>query len=238
MSALSRPVSVVRQSIRGLSELVFDPGSFIERQVTSRGIRVEIGIVVLVGVLNAAGLVVVGQNVNQLLEDSAQMNFVIAGQVMGPIIAAFMLWFLHSAAFHFIARFFRGRGGISLLLKGVAWALFPLGIAGLIRSIAIVFVYEGIDLLNALESADSTDPQEEFAALLQTGFEDPILIATSVLMLLAVAWSGYLMVFAVQHGKNVDRSSAMRIVAAPVAIQLVLGIVAIVRGMPNAALVM
>lgn len=215
-------------------QLIGDPGAFMERKVGEAHIRVEILIVLLVGALSSPGILYV---MLLALEQSetAQMRFAATGQVIRPLVYILVLWAVYSLACHFIASHYRGRGAPRRLFKGIAWAFLPIGLGNLVKSAALYLVYRDESPEEITEMMSGFMTSEQVDSLFASGMSDPIMIAALVIFAGTVLWSGYLMTFAVAEAKNIDRDKAIRVVAIPILLHLVLVVMAIVQESPNFA---
>lgn len=212
-------------------QLITDPNVFMERQVAKTKIRVEIIIVLLAGGLGIPGMYYVGQLILDASSSEA-MQFAVAGRIIRPVMIVFLLWIGYAVALHFIAGHFRGRGAPRRLFKGIAWALIPLGIANIVQSIALYFVFRDVTVADELVGYTQA---EQIQALLDSGFYEPIFVVSTVVVLAAILWSAYLMTFVVQHAKNIPREDAIKAVAIPVGIQVLFILWAFIQGSHNFA---
>lgn len=196
-------------------KLVVQPDGYMDRKVGQPKIRREIITVLMIGILGSLGLFYVGEQIiNEAAAETATFNVI--GVVLGPVIGALVLWIGYSVALHVIALQFNGRGPIRRVFKLSAWALIPIGIGNLIKSIALYLVYQDIDVAEILADL----PRGPTDTVLAAGMEEPIYIAAVIISILLILWTGYLLIFAVQNAKNVSRDVALKVVAVPVAIHV------------------
>lgn len=232
---LANPGVVLREKLAGLlsvTKLVTDPEQFFEGQINSPTIRWEVAIVALVGAFSLPGVYYV-TTVAAPVIDSAEFSFVRAGRLLRPVVIPFLLWVGYALLFHLIANQLRGRGPPGRLLKGTAWALLPLGLGNLLRSAAMIFVYARLDAESVMSGRDA---REQVASLLDAGLGEPAILVAVVLFAGLVLWSGYLMTHVVQVAKDLDRRQAFTLVAPPVAIHVILVLLALVQGSVNLSL--
>ena len=212
-------------------QLITNPDVFIERQVTKTKIRVELLVVLLAGALGMPGMYYVGQLILDVSSSEA-MQFAVAGRIIRPLLIVFLLWIVYAVVLHFIARHFRGRGAPRRLFKGVAWAMIPLGIANVIQSIALFYVFRDVPVADELVGYTQG---EQIQSLLDSGMYEPIFLFSMLVVVVSVLWSGYLMSFVVEHAKNISREKARKAVAIPIALHVLLVIWALVQGTHNFA---
>lgn len=215
-------------------ELVTNPDAFFSRKVAQASLRLEILLVVLIGALNAVGLLYVVVKVLDV-RDGADMRFVVIGRLLRPIILILLVWVGYTLVFHFAASHYRGRGPPSELLKGIAWALLPLGIGNLAQSAAFVLVLRDQNVSDLLVGFDST---AEIQALLESVMSDPIMLVATLFFAGTLLWSGYLMIYVVKHAKSITHENATRLVGGFVGIHLLAVLWAIVQGSPNVGLLL
>ncbi|MFC4247769.1 YIP1 family protein [Natribaculum luteum] len=212
--------------------LVFDPESFLEQKINSARIRWEVFLIVLIGGLSLPGIYYVSSLAAPII-DSEEFSFVLAGTLLRPVVAVFLLWVGYSLAFHVLSNQFRGRGPPGRLLKGTAWALLPLGFGNLIKSVALIFVYSHIDIESAMVGRGA---KEQLDALLNAGLREPVFVVAMLLFVACLLWSGYLMALVVQVGKDLDRRVALKIAMVPVAVHALYLVLGLIRGSVNIAM--
>jgi len=197
-------------------QLVRSPGEFMEQKAGQPKIRTEVLTVLLVGFLGSLGAIYVTQEALAFTDsDTAQITAI--GLALEPIFGAVVLWIGYTLGLHALARYFDGRGVLRRLLKTTAWALIPLGVGNLLRSGAVYVLYQGIDIAAVVEEGSDGGAVE---AVAQAGAGEPLYLVGQILLLLGVLGSGYLMVYAVQTAKDLDRKPAIRAVAVPLSVHV------------------
>lgn len=198
-----------------LTELVTDPDSFMAQAVSGRRLRWEIGLLLIIGGLGIPGALYAAQTIqDDIGEVGGFIRFQLIGFVIEPIIGIFVVWMTYAVATHVIAgRAFNGRGPIRRLLKGSAWALVPVGVGNLARTLGIYLAFRGVAI-----PADpaGTTPVEQFQSILQVGLSKPEVVIGTVVLVLTVLYSGHLLTYAVQHGKSISEADARKTAAVPV----------------------
>lgn len=212
-----------------IRDLVTNPDEFMRKKVGQANIRVEILLVLFIGLLKIPGLLYISLEVLEVRE-AAEMRFVVAGRLLRPILILAILWIAYSVAFHFLSAHYRGRGAPSRVLKGVAWAFVPVSLGNLVQSGAFFLVYRDADVPGLLEGYDSS---AQMQSLLDSAMSDPIMVVATLIFAGTVLWSGYLMTFAVQHAKSVSHEEATRVVAVPLGLHLLVILWALVQGTTN-----
>lgn len=197
-----------------LTRLVTDPDSFMERKIRGQRLRWEVVLLLVVGGLGTPGAVYVAQSLLEEIENGeAFIRFQLIGFVLEPVVGIFLVWLGYAVAGHLVAsRLYNGRGPIKRLLKGSAWALLPVGIGNLARTVAIVFAFRGESLP---DNPEGTTLVEQFRSIVEVGLNKPEVAAATVVLVLAVLASGYLLSFAIEHSKNVSEDDARKTAAVP-----------------------
>ena len=217
-----------------VQQLVTDPDEFFNREVGKAHLRLEIVVVILVGALSVPGIIYLGL---EILEASttAEMRFTVTGRVIRPVLIMLILWVVYTLLFHFLSSLYRGRGAPSRVLKGLAWAFIPIGIGNLVKSAGLFLALRDEnfdDLLDGFTTAEQTQ------AVFDAAMTEPVMIGAMVVMAATVLWSGYLMVYVVEHAKGVSHEEAQRVVAVPVLLHLLLIGWAIVQSSTNFATIL
>lgn len=210
-------------------QIATDPAQFMERKVGQARIRLEIVVVLLVGLLSVPGILYVTLQILDV-ESSAEMRIAVASRVIRPLFVVLVLWVFYTVVLHFLASHYGGRSPPSQVLKGTAWALIPMGIGNLVQSGALFLAVRGTDI-----SAEMTeiDPAENIQTVFDSSMTDPVMIAGTVLFMLTIVLSGYLMTFAIQHAKGIERPEAVRTVAVPVTLHTLVVAWGLVGGVTN-----
>lgn len=201
-------------------ELVTDPGAYMERKVRGRTIWLEVLVVLVSGLLGSAGLVFLVRLVLSLTEElTGYSNFQAIGFAIEPVLGIFAFWFGAAVVMHFVAGHYNSRGPIRRLLKASAWAMVPIGLGNLVRSVAIVIAYRNVGQDDVTLEPGSFDAH--VAVLQDLHMDGPIVLLGTLVLLATVVWSGYLLSFAVEAAKqNLSEADARKTAAVPTAILL------------------
>ena len=202
-------------------QLVRSPGAFMDRKVGQPTLRMEIVVVLLIGAVGAIGYGYVGMGI---LDDTnmESLRFPVLGMVAKPIIGIVVLWLTYSVGLHVLAnRVFNSRGPIRRLLKLVAWALIPVAVGNLIQSIAVYLAFQDVDYAASLGEAQTAGLNSGIDAVMAEGTSDPLYLLVPIALILSVLASGYLLVYAVQNAKDLDRDDARKAVGVLVGVHLV-----------------
>lgn len=197
-----------------LTRLVTDPDSFMDRKIRGRRLRWEIVLLLVVGALGTPGAVLVAQSLLEEVENGGEfLRFQLIGFAIEPVVGIFLVWLGYAVVGHLVAsRVFNGRGPIRRLLKGSAWALLPVGIGNVARTVAIYFAFRGESMP---DNPEGTTLVEQYQSVLEVGLNKPEVVAATVVLVLAVLASGYLLSFAIKHSKDISEDDARKAAAIP-----------------------
>jgi hypothetical protein len=227
---------MLHQFRTGARAFVTDSDTFFERKVSEANISLEVLLVLVNGLLGLVGALYVGLEILEASE-AEEMNFVVTGMIIEPLVLVFVFWALYSVVVHFVSSQYRGRGAISRVVKGMAWAMLPMALGNLVKSVGLFFALQDRDVGDLMVDVGS-GPGDRATAVFDAAMSDPVMIAAVILFAGTVLWSGYLMVSVVEHAKGLTREQARKVVAIPVLIHVVFVVLSIVQGSPNYATIL
>lgn len=203
-------------------QLVRNPEMFMDRKVGRPTLRWEILTVLAIGALGAVGVAYVGQLTLSASSESESLQLPVIGLVLTPIIGSLVLWVGYSFGIDFLAnRVYNSRNPLRRVLKTTPWAMLPLGLANLVRSAVLYFVFRDLDIGTVLEERDTFGLLDPLTVVMEAGMAQPLYLVAPFAMLVALLLTGYLLVFAVQTAKDHTRDEAIRVVAILVGIHVV-----------------
>lgn len=183
----------------------------IERRLDRRGYALEAIVVFLCGAVGAIGFGYVWLEAGDALEtQTTMMQYNFLAEVLTPILVILGLWVFYTVGAHVLAGQFNGRGPIIRLFRTTAWAIVPIGIWNLLRSIVVVYLFFDADIP---AQPDGLGAEEQLQTILAVGLESPIYVGTLLLGVLFTVWSGYLLSLSVEQSKNISRDGARKIAA-------------------------
>lgn len=198
-----------------IRDIVTFPDGMILRRTTKPGVKLEAALVVIFGLLGAAGMAYVGSQAFAAYEgDGASLRFEFIGAALRPLAVLAALWIGYTVLSHVFASFFGGRGPIIRLFRASAWALIPMGIWFAIRSLVIGALYFGVTFPADPEGMGA---EEEFQSLMELGLDSPVYLVTIILGIVFALWSGHLLSIAVEEAKGISSDDARKIAAVPTA---------------------
>lgn len=198
-------------------QLFTNPREFMDRKVGQPNLRIEFLVILIIGVLGTLGNAYFGLEVITAPEEVRDTWRISAiAFALEPIFGIFVLWLYYSFSLHFIAeRLFRARKPIRRILKLVAWALVPVAIGNVIRSIVLYVLVGDIEILSTVTEAETDDAVQ---AIVNEAMTDPVFLIGPVAIILTLPVTGYLLLHALQTAKEVSRDDAIKAVGVVVGI--------------------
>lgn len=189
------------------------PEKFIHRSAESRGYRLEAAVVICCGLPGVLGMAYVGREALAAIpREAAMLRAQFIAEALFPVFTVLFLWVFYTVVAHLLSRHYGGRGPMGRLFRTAAWSLIPLGIWYLLRSIVVVALFLDVEFPAQPEGVHAS---EELAFILSLGLESPIYVATLLLGIPFVAWSGYLLSVGIEDVKDVSASDARKVAAVP-----------------------
>ncbi|WP_123537683.1 YIP1 family protein [Halosimplex salinum] len=199
------------------------PDGIIRRRTPKRGLTLETIVVLLCGLVGGAGFgYVMIEALNAVDTDNSMFQVQLVGRVLRPVMLTVVAWVLYSVGAHVIASSSGGRGPISRLMRGAAWAMIPLGIWNLLRSLVVAYLFFDVDIPTNPEGLSAT---EQAASVftgtaaggedVYAGLTDPLYAVVMLLGILFVVWSAHLLSIAVAESKSLEIDTARRAAAVP-----------------------
>jgi len=201
-------------------KLLTEPSAFMKSSLRGRTLRKEAFVVTLIGLLGAIGPIYIGKQLLDQTETVPYLEFQIFGQIFQPVLIAFVAWFGYSMVAHLIANRLNSRSPFKRLLRPTAWALVPLGIGYLIRSVAIIVSAQLNPPEIEVQGAGGAEAIVREFMIVQV-FAEPVVIVATVVLLGTLGWTGYLFAHAIEHAKELDSDTALKIAAVPVGIHAI-----------------
>lgn len=199
------------------------PDGIIRQRTPKRGLTLETIVVLFCGLVGGAGFgYVMIEALDAVDTDNSMFQVQLVGRVLRPVVLTVVAWFLYTVAAHFVASSSGGRGPISRLMRGAAWAMIPIGVWNVLRSIVVAFLFFGVDIptepegLSAAEKAASVYTGTAAGGEdVYAGLTDPLYAIVMLVGIVFVVWSGHLLSVAVAESKDLDIDTARRTAAVP-----------------------
>lgn len=202
--------------------LLTDPGTFYEEYVGTRGLRVEVLLVLVIGAVGFAGNVYALLQVEELFAQlevplGQDVAFAMWGDVLAPLIGAVVLWVGLTTALYAVSWLYSAVGEYYVLLKRTAWALVPLAFANLIHSVAIAYAGFSVSAGEVATSEIPRIPEARAAFAWEVVAGELAVVAAVVVGIAFAVWAGYVGAFAVRGVRDIETDEAYRVAAVPTA---------------------
>ncbi|WP_255195836.1 Yip1 family protein [Halorarius litoreus] len=196
-------------------DLLFNPDEFFRQRADDPGMLPPLGILLLIGIIGAAGSVPALQATFAALPQEAQafsfVGYISAG--VGAIVGPFVRWLLFAGAFQIISAvlYDAETGSFRDTLALTGWGFVPAIFATIVSAVVAFVVFSGI--------AFPADPQQ-IQPFIRELRNRPEFLVASLLGIVFLLWSGFLWTFAVKHVRGLSQREAAITVGIPVAIAL------------------
>jgi len=232
-AAVRNPRAFVGGKWNRFKMLLLDPDRFFEEKASTDRIWNEVIVLLIIGLVGAAGILYVGQefmsNFVTNAVDRSQGQVVIAGerglriQVYGlrSIVGAYVLWGFFTLGYYALSWLYSDYGSLFETAKLTAWTLVPVVFTNLVKSIAAVVVITQETLIESPVPTEIEDEVKRGAAgdsasyLYGLLYEEPIMLGALAVGLVFFIWSGYIAAHAVAHIRDIPVSDAYKVVAVP-----------------------
>lgn len=220
-NAVRDPGSYLSRTLGLYRSLLTDPETFYDEYIGSRGIKSEFTLVLVVGLVGMVGnyfmlqeLIAQVGNIGsvQITDD---VNFQLQQRVIEPLIGAFLLWLWYGIGMYAVGWLYTTIGTTYVTMKRMAWALFPILIANLIHTAAMLYARSTLDL-----SADDFDIGTQIADQVATAIwsqagGDIVVVAATLAGALFAVWAGYIGAYAIKDVRDLTMDEAYKVAAVP-----------------------
>lgn len=229
-NAIRNPVSYLGGALHLLRLLLFQPDQFFD-EIDSRGLRTEILLVGVVGLLGMVGpyyaytklmspfttTMAYGEKVH--LQTEVQLR--LQGQGVEPFLyTVALVWVGFSIAFFLLSWVYNERGRFRHMLKNVAWGVVPIAFGHLLQAAAFAWVASGIQVSTLNPGVwFRTVPRGTVAVQTQyiwgqvTG--EDLVIGAGVISLAFYIWSWYIWGYAIRDVRKIETRESFAIAAVP-----------------------
>lgn len=186
--------------------LIVNPDRFLREQAQHPSLWPPVVLVLTLGGLNIvntsllrANVDIVDQSVSGTLSGVATAFGVLVG-----IVGLFVLWLVYTAVLYAGSTVFGGTGTFRRLFLLVGWGYVPMIVGGLV-SVGLTYY--------ALQSIPTGISAQAFLAQYRS---HPALQISGLASLVVAVWQGFLWVFALKHGREIELKQAVLVVLVPV----------------------
>lgn len=195
-------------------ELVTDPQAFFKGKAQDRSVVLELFVVLVVGALGSIGSYYFAQRVFALADTGAYSNFQAMGLVLEPLFGVILFWIGGALTCHFASTFYNGRGPMRRLLKLSAWAMVPIAVGNVVRSVVIYLTYSGMTAED-VDFGFAGEFDEQATILREASSNDALLVVAMLVLILSVVAAWHLLSYAVANAKSLDLDDARKVAAIP-----------------------
>jgi hypothetical protein len=200
--------------------LLTDPETFYDEYVGTRGLRVEILLVLVIGAIGLAGNVYALLRVEELFAQievplGQDVAFAMWGEVAAPLVGAVVLWVGLTTALYVVSWLYSAVGEYYVLLKRTAWALVPLAFANLIHSVAMAYAGFSLSAADVAASEVPRVPERRAAFAWEVAAGELAVVAAVVVGLVFAVLTGYVAAYAVRGVRDIETDEAYRVAAVP-----------------------
>jgi len=218
--AVRNPRSYLSRTLGMYRTLLTDPGTFYDEYVGTRGLRVEILLVLVVGAVGFVGNVYALLQVEELFAQleiplGQDVAFAMWGEVAAPLVGAVLLWIGLTTALYVVGWLYSAVGEYYVLLKWTAWALVPLAFANLIHSVAVAYAAFSVSAGDVATSEVPRVPEDRAAFVWDVAAGEIAVVAAAVVGIAFAVWAGYIAAYAVRGVRDIETDEAYRVAAVP-----------------------
>ncbi|MFB6140724.1 MAG: YIP1 family protein [Halosimplex sp.] len=220
-NAVRNPGSYLSRTLGLYRDLLTNPERFYDEYIGTRGLRSELALVLVVGVIGAVGNYLVLQELLaqfdpiQSVVINTDVRFNLQQRILEPLVGAFLLWIWYGIGSYYVGWLYTTIGTTYLAMKRMAWAMFPILIANVIHAAAMVYMSYTMDVQPAdvnVQSRIATDVAN--AVWSQAAGETVVVAATAVGVVFAL-WAGYIGAFAIAEVRDLTMDEAYKVAAVP-----------------------
>lgn len=220
-NAVRNPGTYVSRTLDLYRALLTDPDRFYDQYIGTRGIKSEIALVVVVGVVGAVGNYLVLQELIAQFEpiESVVINqdvrFNLQQRILEPFIGAILLWIWYGMGMYLVGWLYTTIGTTYLTMKRAAWVLFPMLFANVIHTGAMVYYSFTMDIQVSDVAIQSRIAEEVAAAIWSYAAGETVVVAATLAGVLFALWAGYIGAYAIADVRDLSMDEAYKVAAVP-----------------------
>ncbi|WP_123534373.1 YIP1 family protein [Halosimplex salinum] len=222
-NAVRDPGSYISRTLGLYRTLLTDPETFYEEYIGSRGIKSEFALVLVTGLVGLIGNYLMLQELLLQLETidavvvNDDVNFQLQQRVVEPLIGAFILWIWYGFGMYAVGWLYTTVGTTYVTMKRMAWALFPILIANLVHTVAMVVAYNGLDVQPDDLDLQTRIADQVAAAIWSLASGEIVVVAATALGAVFAVWAGYIGAHAIKDVRDLTMDEAYKVAAVPTA---------------------
>ncbi|MFB6150659.1 MAG: Yip1 family protein [Haloarculaceae archaeon] len=237
-TAIRNPRAFVAGKWTVFKLILTDPERFYDELSASDRLWTEIAVLFVIGLTGVAGGYFVARelmsnigtgtatvaNGDVAVRVSGDTGLQIWGYGLRSLIGIFVLWVGFATVLYALSWLYSSRGSFFAMVKATAWALVPLFIGNLLKSIGFVIAAWNAWDSNKIQITEEVSRQLDFGgqeaarALYTQIYEEPVALVGIVIAGLTFAWCGYVAAYGVAKVRDIPVSDAYKVVAVPTAL--------------------
>lgn len=231
-TAIRNPRGFVSGKWRLLKILLSNPERFYEERGTSDRLWNELLVLLFVGLASSAGGLFVAQTVMSNFYTgnapiggsdaqygvSSDVGIQMWGYSLRGVVGVFVLWIAFTTVLYLVSWLYSDYGSYFAMAKNTAWALVPLFVGNLIKSLGYVAAAWNAWDDGTIEVAegDLVQSADDLVAFLVTQvLSEPAALVGIAVSALFVGWCGYIAAYGVADVRDIPVSDALRVAAVP-----------------------
>lgn len=218
--AVRNPRGYVVRTAGMYRALLFDPERFYDDYIGERGIRIELVLVVFIGLVGFAGhyyarsqLITVANEAGVALGNETTFN--LWGIAAEPLVGIVLIWVGFSGVLFGLSWLYSTVGTLYQILKNVAWALVPLVVFNLLNSAALAYSAFTLQETDITSEEIPRAPDQKTALLWDIVAGEVFVVATVFVGAIMTLWAGYITLHAMEKVRKLERRDAYIVVGVP-----------------------
>ncbi|WP_317175768.1 YIP1 family protein [Halomontanus rarus] len=196
-----------------LRRIVRYPESMLRSRISTVGVKREAVLVVVLGALGSIGIGYFSwQMFATHTEPPSYLEFTLIGESLGPLLMLLGFWIWYALCAHFLAKLYNGSRPFIRAFRASAWALVPIGIWYLLRSIVVIALFLSVEFP---EDPDGIEAEAQIQTVMELGLDSPVYVVTLLLGLVFTVWSWHLLAVGIAEAKEVSLDDAKKVAVVP-----------------------
>ncbi|WP_459194072.1 YIP1 family protein [Halosimplex sp. J119] len=222
-NAVRNPGSYLSRTLGLYRSLLTDPERFYDEYIGSRGLKSELALVLVVGVVGAIGNYLVLQELipqfdgSQAVVINQDVRFQLQQRILEPLIGAFLVWIWYGMGTYLVGWLYTTIGTTYLAMKRAAWALVPFLFANVIHTAAMVYYSVTMDIDPESVAPSSRLANDVARAVWSQPAGEMVVVAATLAGVLFAVWAGYIAAYAIKDVRDLTVDEAYKVAAVPAA---------------------
>ncbi|MFC7142698.1 YIP1 family protein [Halosimplex aquaticum] len=220
-NAVRNPGSYLSRTLGLYRSLLVDPERFYDEYIGTRGLKSELALVLVVGVVGAVGNYLVLQElINQVstiqgVSINQDVRFQLQQRVLEPLIGAVLVWIWYGMGMYAVGWLYTTIGTTYLTMKRAAWTLFPILIANLIHTAAMAYTSVTMEIGQGDITTTSNLAEDIAPAVWSQAAGEIAVVAATLVGVVFALWAGYIGAYAIKDVRDLTVDEAYKVAAVP-----------------------